>query len=153
MSACVTTRTDAASVYRQAASLEWWDSQARRHELFVCDEVIVELSDPAYPGSVAALRFLDGVALLQISQDVRGVATVFVRERVMPGPVAGDAIHVAAAAVHRVEYMLSWNVRHLANPNKIEHLGRVCARAGLLAPHILTPDLLWETDDDEADAQ
>ena len=71
----------------------------------------------------------------------------------MPGPVAGDAIHVAAAAVHGVEYMLSWNVRHLATPNKIEHLGRVCARAGLLAPRILTPDLLWETDDDEADAQ
>lgn len=88
-SAWVTTRTDAASVYRQAASLEWWDSQARRHELFVSDEVIVELSDPAYPGSVAALRFT----------------------------------------------------------------GRVCARAGLLAPRILTPDLLWETDDDEADAQ
>ncbi len=62
----------------------------------------------------------------------------------MPGPVAGDAIHVATAAVHRIEYMLSWNVRHLANPNKVDHLRQVCRRLGLVSPLILTPDMLWE---------
>lgn len=55
----------------------------------------------------------------------------------------GDALHVAAATVHRVEYMLSWNVRHLANLNKVKHLAEVCRRAGYVPPIIVTPDLLW----------
>jgi len=40
--------------------------------------------------------------------------------------------------------MLSWNVRHLANPRKLGHLQMVCRRIGLLAPIILTPDMMWE---------
>lgn len=62
----------------------------------------------------------------------------------MPGPLKGDAVHVAVAAAHGVEYMLSWNVRHLANPNKLEHMANVAMRAGLLAPRIVTPEFLWE---------
>ena len=62
----------------------------------------------------------------------------------MPSPAEeGDALHVAAAAVHAVEYMLSWNVKHLANLNKVKHLREVCRRAGYVPPTIVTPDLLW----------
>lgn len=68
----------------------------------------------------------------------------------MPKPVAGDAIHVAVAAVHGIEYVLSWNVRHLANPNKLRHLQSICLRSGLVAPQIITPELLWEDDDDNS---
>ena len=39
---------------------------------------------------------------------------------------------------------LTWNVRHLANPNKLEDLRTICLRVGMLPPQILTPDLLWE---------
>ncbi len=41
---------------------------------------------------------------------------------------------------------ISRNVRHVANPNKMEHLRRVCARLGLLPPQIFTPEFLWETE-------
>jgi hypothetical protein len=43
-----------------------------------------------------------------------------------------------------VQYMVSWNVKHLANVNKREHLARICARCGYIAPEILTPDVFWE---------
>lgn len=63
----------------------------------------------------------------------------------MPGPDAtGDALHVAVAAVHEMDYLLSWNVRHLANPNKTRHSQVICQRLGLLPPVIITPDALWE---------
>ncbi len=66
----------------------------------------------------------------------------------MPGPVAGDAVHVSVACVHGVDYLLTWNVRHLANPNKLEHLAAVCLRLGLTPPRIVTPDMLWKETDD-----
>jgi len=144
ISACVATRTDAACVYRRQVSEEWWNNQRRHHELFISAEVIAELSDPEYPNSPAALKWIDGVPLLGLTEDVAGLATLLVRERVMPGPVAGDAVHVAAATVFSIEYMLSWNVRHLANVNKLEHLRVICRRAGYVPPLIVTPDLLWE---------
>jgi hypothetical protein len=61
----------------------------------------------------------------------------------MPAPaVEGDALHFAAALVHRIDYLMTWNQRHLANPNKRTHLLVVCARLGYLPPEIVTPDLL-----------
>lgn len=144
VSACVTDRTDAASVYRRQTSLEWWNTQSGRHEVFVSAEVTAELSDPAFRRRDEAIAFIRGVSELALNEETAGLAVLFVREMVMPGPVAGDAIHVAACCAHGIEYMLSWNVRHLANPNKMMHLRAVCRRAGVIPPAIVTPDLLWE---------
>lgn len=68
----------------------------------------------------------------------------------MPGPVAGDAVHLAVAAVHGVDYLLSWNAKHLANPNKAAHLRWIALKAGVTVPQIVTPELLWESTDEEA---
>lgn len=144
VSACVTTRSDIESLYRKQASREWWQVQSGRHELFVSAEVLTELSDPRYPMRDEALRLVHDVPLLEVDEEVRGFAEVLVRERVMPSSVAGDAVHVAVACVHDVDYLLSWNVRHLANPNKLTHLRTIAVRAGYLPPRIVTPDLLWE---------
>jgi hypothetical protein len=144
VSACVTTRSDAASVYRRETSTEWMRTQASRHELVCSAEVVAELSHPSYPSRDRALALLAPVTMIELDSRVRGFATILVNERVMPGPVGGDAVHVAAASVGRADYLLTWNVRHLANPNKLVHLQRVCLRVGLIAPSIITPDLLWE---------
>lgn len=72
------------------------------------------------------------------------MAQVMVLEKVMPAPIAGDAVHVSVVCTHRIDYLLSWNVRHLANPNKLVHLRAICVRMGLMPPQIVTPDLLWE---------
>ena len=62
----------------------------------------------------------------------------------MPGPEeSGDAVHLAAAVVHGMDFLLTWNQRHLANPNKLPHLRDVCLRAGFVTPALTTPDALW----------
>ncbi len=144
VSACVTTRRDSGSRYRQATSLDWWKDFRSFYELFISQEVLEELKHPAFKRSSEAVGLVANIPLLDVDDDVRRVAGVFVKEKVMPAPVAGDAIHVAAAAVHGVEYILSWNVRHLANPRKVKHLESVCRRIGLMAPRIITPEFLWE---------
>lgn len=89
---------------------------------------------------------LRGLNALEITDDVIEFGEVLVRDRVMPAPaVAGDALHVAAATVHRMDYMLTWNVKHLANPNKRTHFAVVCARVGLIPPLLVTPDMLEES--------
>ena len=151
VSACVTDRSDPASLYRRQVSREWWSAQAGRHHCFVSAEVLAELSLAAPATAAAALDWVREVPMLAIDPEIEGIAAVLVREKVMPGPLRGDAVHVATACRHAMEYILTWNVRHLANTNKVRHLNKVCWRLGLVPPQIVTPDLLWEDDDGSAD--
>ena len=145
VSACVTKRDDTSSRYRKRSSVEWWQQQASRHELFISPEVLRELADPRHHSAAEAASFVEHVPILPLDPPVVGFAEALVRHKVMPGPAVGDALHVAVCCVWAAEYLLTWNVRQLANHNKITHLRAVCLRAGLVPPTIVTPDLLWET--------
>jgi len=115
----------------------------------VSDEVVRELAAPEFPSRDEALAMLRGLDLLDAIPEVEELAVLLVKERVMPAPaVSGDALHVAVATVHRMDYILTWNVKHLANPNKRTHFGIICMRLGLAAPQIVTPDMLQEPDDE-----
>ena len=143
-SACVSDRDDPGSLYRGERSREWWTTQRQQHRLWCAPEVLAELGRPGFRHRKAALSMAGMTEVIGISPAVRGLATILVREKVMPGPAdAGDAIHVAAATVNDIAYLLSWNIRHLANPNKLHHLRTVCLRAGYLPPVIVTPESLW----------
>jgi len=71
------------------------------------------------------------------------VAARYVQERLAPADLFGDATHLAAACVYEVDFLLTWNIRHLANPNKLDHLTVINRRLGLLTPQIVTPEMLW----------
>lgn len=118
--------------------------QRTKYELFLSAEVLRELSAEGFRNREDALALASAAKLLEINDDVRGLAKIFVRERVMPGPEdAGDAVHVAAATVHQMDFLLTWNQKHLANKNKIPHLREVCRRAGFVPPDLTTPEALW----------
>ena len=144
-SACVSTRTSDKSKGWRASSLEWWETRSPRHDLFVSDEVIRELSAPTFKGRGSALAMLRGLRALEISGEASQLAQLLVQHKLMPEPaVAGDALHVAVAIVHGMDYVLTWNIKHLANPNKRSHLGLLCLKLGYELPQIVTPDLLQE---------
>ena len=147
LSACVSDRTDPRSVVRRDESRRWWVQQRLLHRLFISAEVLRELSAPEYPHGEEALALTAEAEVLSLDEEARGLARILVREKVMPGPEeSGDALHVAVATVRRMDVVLSWNVRHLANRNKVAHLREVCRRVGYVVPDIITPDALWETE-------
>lgn len=142
-SACVSTRGSDKSVGWRASSLEWWDTQRSSHDLYISGETIQELSSPEFPNARAALAMLHGMSVLEINDEIEQFAALLVAQKVMPAPaLAGDALHVAIATIHRIQYILSWNVKHLANENKRTHLAVICMRLGLVPPIIVTPDML-----------
>jgi hypothetical protein len=61
----------------------------------------------------------------------------------MPADDAGDAAHLAIASYHGVDYLLTWNCRHLANANKFAHIREINRRLGLLTPELVTPEQLF----------
>ena len=148
-SACVSTRTTPKSVGWRASSQELWENQRHRYDLFISPEVVRELAAEGFPGRQQALELLRGLTLVDLTPEVEDFAGLLVTEKVMPAPmVSGDAVHVAAATVHRMDYILTWNVQHLANPNKRRHFAVICMRLGWVPPMIVTPDMLQEGDDE-----
>lgn len=141
-SACVTGRRDVRSRYWKDSSIAWLANAADEHRLYISPEVISELSVATFAHRDEALALTAGCEVLMIDRNVLAVAEMMIKQKSMPGPLRGDAIHMAAAAVHGMDYVLSWNVKHLANPNKRIHLAKVLALAGHIAPLVVTPDLI-----------
>jgi hypothetical protein len=144
ISACVTNRTDPSSLHRKKESLDWWASERHKHELIISEEVLVELAAPSFPLRIQAANFVKEIKVIEVTPEAKGFAQVLIDQQVMPHPMAGDAVHVAVAALVRAEYIVSWNVKHLANPNKRLHLAKICMRFGHTPPAIVTPESLWE---------
>jgi predicted nucleic acid-binding protein len=131
-------------------SRKWWANQLKNYEVFISAKVVRELSEPAFKQREEALALAAEAQNLPITDDVKGLAMILVREKVMPAPQeTGDAVHAAVAIVHKMDYLLTWNQRHLANRNKVAHLREICRRVGYVPPDITTPASLWDLSDKE----
>ncbi len=143
-SAYVSTRLDPGSQHRRLVTQEWWRDQLEQYDAWISDEVLFELERGDWPCKNEAIQLVTLFRRLLIDEEeVIAVARRFIKEQVMPSDLGGDAVHLAVACVHEVDFLLTWNIRHLANPNKLDHLIAITRRLGLLAPRIVTPEMLW----------
>ncbi len=142
-SAYVSVRTDAGSVYRRDATREWWTQQSSRFSLRTSQAVVDEIKAGIWPGQDEAASLIADLPQLEINEEVVAIAESYIRHMLMPAGATGDALHLATACVHEVDYLLTWNIRHLANPNKLAHMVVLNRRLGLISPAILSPEGLW----------
>ena len=116
----------------QQVTREWWE-QRNRFELFVSQAVVDEAARG--DATVAARRtaLLNGIPVLELGTEVYEVANRLLLLRAVPAKAMIDAIHIAVTAVNRVDYLLTWNCRHIANAavrGKIEQACRAVGPAG-----------------------
>ncbi len=141
-------RDDIVSGFQRYQTRLWWNKYKDDFELYTSEAVIVELRQERFPGQEDAIRLLDTVAILPVGDEIAGVARIYVEQLVMPRGQMGDSFHLAFASVYALDYLLTWNCRHLANPRKVTHIAEINRRLGLITPTILTPQMLVEEDSD-----
>jgi predicted nucleic acid-binding protein len=125
-----------------ARTREWWDGERKDYECFVSPVVLDELSAGSYPSQSACLSLVQGMPLLAVEAEVLAIAEAYRARRLMPHDPAADAIHLALASYYRMDYLWTWNCRHLANANKIKHLEVLNVQMGLSIPALVTPHML-----------
>jgi len=76
------------------------------------------------------------------------LAAAFLAEGALPGSALDDAMHIALAAVHRMDYLLTWNCRHIDNAETKPVMRSVCATHGYICPEICTPEELMGGEDE-----
>ncbi len=79
---------------------------------------------------------------MEITAEVLGLASAFVAGRIIPKKAGTDAAHIALAAVHNLDFLLTWNCAHIANAAIIRGIERICRERGYECPVICTPEEL-----------
>ena len=111
-------------------------------ELFASQAVLEEAraGDPA--AAAARLHALSEVQLLEATEQALFLALRLMDEVPLPRRAAVDAAHIATAAVHGMDYLLTWNCRHIANAVLRPDIEDICRVAGFEPPVICTPEEL-----------
>ncbi len=126
----------------QEITREWFALQAQAYELFVSQLVVSEASAGDNDAARERLAFLQGIPQLGITDAAGELAAKLVESGTVPRKAVEDALHIAVAAMHGVEYLLTWNCTHIANATMRQAIEGVCRRAGYEPPVICTPEEL-----------
>ena len=110
-------RTDIVSVAQNFWTRQWWDHLRHQYEVVVSQAVTNELRHPDYPYSNDALELIENIPKVSIEDEVKQIVKIYIQERLMPKDPVGDALHLALASYHKCDYLLTWNCKHIANPN------------------------------------
>jgi len=95
----------------------------------------------------ARLDLMRGIPLLEITDDVASLTKDLLAKGIVPAKASSDAVHIAVAAVHKMDFLVTWNFKHIANPHIRERLRLAVASFGSALPVICTPEeLLYEND-------
>lgn len=132
---------------RQQITRDWLAGAAEGYQLFVSQPVIREASAGDDEAARERLDLIEGIPRLAVTDDAGELAAKLVNRGAVPTKAAEDALHIALAAVHGVEFLLTWNVRHIANATMRQAIEQVCRESGYEPPVICTPEEL--TNDDE----
>ncbi len=129
---------------RQSATREWWAKQANRFQLFVSELVADECADGDPKAAAERLAVLKTFAFLDGSQEADNLTDVLLDDFAVPKSEPQDAAHISLAAVNGIQYLLTWNFKHIANPAMRTKIESVCRSAGYQPPIICTPTDLKE---------
>jgi predicted nucleic acid-binding protein len=135
---------DVISLGHQQLTREWWDRAVLEFELFASRLVVAEaqLGDPV--AAAARLAVLEPITLLAETPESRTLARKLLAAGGLPSKAASDALHIGVAAVHGMDYLVTWNCKHIANARMLRFVTETCRAAGFEAPVICTPEELAE---------
>jgi predicted nucleic acid-binding protein len=134
---------------RQLLTHQWWNHERSKYDLVTSQYVIDEASDGETLLSEDRLRALEGIPLLPADAEVQVIADEIMARAILPPKAVFDALHIAITAHHRIDYLLTWNCRHIANGRILSRVHTVLHDLGIPIPVICTPEELVEHDEPE----
>lgn len=136
---------DLLQLANQQSTREWWAGKDT-FELFVSRLVLDECHAGDPTAAADRLAVLDGLPILARTAEVVELTEVLMRAVRLPPKAQADAGHIAIAALHGMDYLLTWNCRHIANAVLRPRIEAACLAVGYEPPVICTPDELRPTD-------
>ncbi len=129
---------------RQRSTRQLWEEYSDAFE-FVTSEIVLEEAERGDPREAQRrTAMLDNLRELRLSPEATAFAHKLINAGAVPLQSLSDAQHIAIAVVHSIEYLVSWNYKHIINETKRQHITDVCLSAGYQPTTLCTPEALME---------
>lgn len=135
---------------QQQMTRDWWDNHREKFDVYTSELVILEAGAGDEQAARERLEALATLAALGITPEAKALAKSLLLKGAFPTKAEADAFHLAIAASNGLEYLLTWNCRHLANATMRPIIEDVCRDAGVEPPIICTPYELLPVEEDDA---
>jgi hypothetical protein len=132
---------------RQLATREWWDGGCSGFELVTSTETLNEVGEGDSAMAAERLFLIRGLRVLPVTDAAAELARLLVTSGLVPDIAAPDAVHIALASVHRIDFLVTWNFKHIANPHIRERMRMKINDSGHRMPVMCSPDELLSQDE------
>lgn len=133
---------------RQASTRRWWDEGCSGFERFTSQETLDEVGRGDRSLADERLALLQDVAVLEITDEVAALTKHILSSQLVPSKAASDAVHIAVATVHGMDFLVTWNIKHIGNAHIRTRLQAVVGDFGTTLPVICTPEELLDDEND-----
>ena len=123
----------------QQVTREWWEKERNFYDLFISGSVLDEISQGDLEASSSRLEKVKEIKVLTIDNQVQELSNLFIESRLIPPKAYEDALHLSYAIVQKIDILLTWNCKHLANHEILRMFQRMCNPLNLTLPDICTP--------------
>lgn len=124
---------------KQELTHEWWELRDR-FDLFVSETVVEEISEGDPEAAEARLQVVQGIPLLVINEAIKPLAQALLRAGAVPIKSETDAVHIAYSAVYEMDFLITWNQKHIATDARRRFIEDVLLDSGFHLPRLLTPE-------------
>ncbi len=133
----------------QQITHDWWLNAKDRFDLYISDAVLNEIRGGDPDAAARRLAIVDGLPVLQLTEDVRNLVHEYDQRLGLVGPARADLPHFAFAVAYRMDYLVTWNCRHIANGEVIRRLLDANAELQRPTPLLITPEEILSTPDED----
>jgi predicted nucleic acid-binding protein len=123
---------------------EWWNTRRSAFNLYTSQAVLKEVARGDAEMAAHRLAILSSLPLLELNSAVLHLAEQFMGRSSLPAKADVDAVHIAAATIHGMNYLLTWNCKHIANAQIQRKLAEISLDLGYELPILCTPYELLE---------
>ncbi len=134
--------SDLIQAAHQKITVDWWENRRVQFDLYTSQLVIQEASYGDPQAASKRLNALQDIALLELNSEVQELADKLLSQQVIPTKAREDAFHISMAITYGVDYLLTWNCKHIANAEIQKSIANISAQAGYEMPIFCTPETL-----------
>ena len=126
----------------QQITQEWWETRREGYQCYTSELTYVEARKGDPEVARRRLQLLEGMTLLVVDEPVLNFAEQLVSLKVVPENVREDAIHIALSVLNQMNYLVTWNFKHIAKGTTLEMIQRICIQNKYIMPIICSPQSL-----------
>lgn len=127
---------------RQQITKDWWLKHRGNYELFVSDAVEREAGFGDAVMSDKRLRLIEPLTRLATSEQAIELAEALITKKAVPANASADALHIAIATVEKINFLMSWNFKHIVNAQMQDKIEKACSDEGFKPSFMCTPESL-----------